>query len=54
MLGTAGAVMNGMGAMVKMDFSTPKVEKLADEDGGTLLGLPTRHVRYRTSYTLTV
>ncbi|HEX3528891.1 MAG TPA: DUF4412 domain-containing protein [Thermoanaerobaculia bacterium] len=54
MLGTAGAVMNGMGAMVKMDFSTPKVEKLVDEDGGTLLGLPTRHVRYRTSYTLTV
>jgi len=54
MLGTAGAVMNGMGALVKMDFSTPKIEKLAEEDGGTLLGLPTRHVRYRTSYTLTV
>jgi hypothetical protein len=54
MLGTAGAAMNGMGAMLKMDFSTPKVEKLLDEDGGTLLGLPTRHVKYRTSYTLTV
>jgi hypothetical protein len=54
MLGTVGAGMNGMGGMLKMDFSTPKVEKLVDEDGGTLLGLPTRHVKYRTSYTLTV
>jgi hypothetical protein len=54
MLGMAGTVMNGMGPLLKMEFTTPKVEKLLDEDGGTLLGMPTRHVRYRTSYTLTV
>jgi Domain of unknown function (DUF4412) len=54
MLGLAGAVMNGMGPLLKLDFSSPKTEKLLDEDGGTLLGLPTRHVRYRISYTLTV
>jgi hypothetical protein len=43
-----------MGPLLKLQFSDPKVEKLLDEDGGTLLGLPTRHVRYRTSYTMTV
>jgi hypothetical protein len=30
------------------------VERLLDEDGGTVAGLPTRHLKLRTSYTLTV
>jgi hypothetical protein len=54
MLGMAGGIMNGMGPLLKFQFTNPKVEKLLDEDGGTVVGLPTRHVRYRTSYTLTV
>jgi hypothetical protein len=54
MLGLAGGIMNGMGPLLKLEFTDPKVEKLLDEDGGTLLGLPTRHVRYRTSYAITV
>ncbi len=54
MLGMAGAVMTGMGPMLKMEFSTPEVEKLLDEDGGTVAGHPTRHTKYRTSYTMTV
>jgi hypothetical protein len=54
MLGMAGGIMNGMGPLLKFQFTDPKVEKLLDEDGGTVAGLPTRHVRYRTSYTLTV
>lgn len=54
MLGVAGAVMNGMGPLLKIEFSTPKVETLTDEAGPTLLGLPTRHYRYRTSYTTKV
>ena len=54
MLGMAGAVMQGMGPLLKMEFSDPKVEKLLDEDGGTVAGLPTRHTRYRTSYTMKV
>ncbi|HEX5758265.1 MAG TPA: DUF4412 domain-containing protein [Thermoanaerobaculia bacterium] len=55
MLGMAGALTGGgMGPMFKMDFSEPKVEKLLDEDGGTVAGLPTRHTRFRTSYTVTV
>jgi hypothetical protein len=54
MLGTAGAVMNGIGPLLKIQFSTPKVEKLLEEDGGTLLGMPTRHYKFRTSYTMTM
>ncbi len=38
----------------KAAVSEPKVEKLLDEDGGTILGMKTRHVRYRTSYTFTI
>lgn len=53
MLGALGSVMKGMGPLLKMDVSEPKVEKLAEEDGGQLLGLPTRHYKYRTSYNMT-
>ncbi|HEY9422457.1 MAG TPA: DUF4412 domain-containing protein [Thermoanaerobaculia bacterium] len=54
MLGAVGAVMNGMGPLLKIQFSEPKVEKLAEDDGGTVQGLPTRHYKYRTSYNMTV
>jgi hypothetical protein len=54
MLGMAGAVMEGMGPLLKMEFSEPKVEKLAEGDGGTMLGLPTQHSKYRTSYSMKV
>lgn len=54
MLGLVGAVTQGMGPLLKMEFSDPKVEKLLDEDGGTVAGLPTRHTRYRTSYDMKV
>lgn len=54
MLGLVGNVMQGMGPLLKIEFSDPKVEKLLDEDGGTVAGLPTRHTRYRTSYNMKV
>ncbi|HYG65530.1 MAG TPA: DUF4412 domain-containing protein [Thermoanaerobaculia bacterium] len=54
MLGLAGSIMQGMGPLLKFEVSDPKVEKLAEEDGGSILGVPTRHVRYRTSYTMKV
>lgn len=54
MLGMVGAVTQGMGPLLKMEFSDPKVEKLLDEDGGTLVGLPTRHTRHRTSYDMKI
>ncbi|MES1245453.1 MAG: DUF4412 domain-containing protein [Acidobacteriota bacterium] len=50
MLGLVGNVMQGMGPLLKIEFSDPKVEKLLEEDGGTVAGLATRHYRYRTSY----
>jgi hypothetical protein len=54
MLGMAGAVMEGMGPLLKMEFTEPKVEKLAGGDGGTIHGLPTQHSKYRTSYSMKV
>lgn len=52
MLGVAGAVMNGMGPLLKFEFTAPKVEKLLEEDGGMVVGQPTTHYKYRTSYTM--
>jgi Domain of unknown function (DUF4412) len=54
MLGVVGAVMNGMGPLLKIQFSDPKTEKLAEDDGGLVAGVPTRHYKYRTSYTMSV
>lgn len=54
MLGMAGGMMQGIGPVLKLDFSDPKVEKVADDDGGSILGFPTRHIRTRTTYSLTV
>ncbi|HEY0557720.1 MAG TPA: DUF4412 domain-containing protein [Thermoanaerobaculia bacterium] len=54
MLGTIGAVMNGMGPLLKIQFSDLKADKVAEEDGGKILGLPTRHTRFRTTYVASV
>ncbi|HEX9944675.1 MAG TPA: hypothetical protein VGG03_21910, partial [Thermoanaerobaculia bacterium] len=54
MLGAVGAVMNGLGPLLKIQFSEPKVEKVSEEDGGLVAGLPTRHYKVRTSYTMSV
>ena len=51
--GAAGA-MSAMGGMVKMDVSDVKVEKLLEEDGGTVAGVPTTHYRFKTSYTMSM
>lgn len=54
MLGTVGAIMNNMGALLKVQFSEPRIEKILDEDGGAVAGLPTRHSKVRTNYSMTV
>ncbi|HEV7784472.1 MAG TPA: hypothetical protein VGQ28_03990, partial [Thermoanaerobaculia bacterium] len=54
MLGAMGTVMNGMGPLLKIQFSEPKVEKILDEDGGKVAGVAAHHTKYRTSYTTTV
>ncbi|HEV7667215.1 MAG TPA: hypothetical protein VGS22_01745 [Thermoanaerobaculia bacterium] len=53
-LGSLGAVMGGMGPMLKIEISAPKVETLLDEEGPTLLGQPTRHLKFRTAYQMKV
>jgi hypothetical protein len=54
MLGTVGAVMNGMGPLLKVQFSDLKSTKGAEEDGGLVVGVPTRHYKSHTSYTMTI
>jgi hypothetical protein len=54
MLGTVGAIMNGMGPLLKVQFADLKVDKISEEDGGLVLGQPTRHYKFRTSYTMTI
>jgi len=52
MLGFLGGVMNGVGPILKFEFTDPKVEKVSEDDGGALLGYPTRHYKFRTSYSM--
>lgn len=54
MMGMVGSVMQGMGPLLKVEFTDPKVEKLLEENGGTISGLPTTHYRYRTSYNMKI
>ncbi len=54
MMGMAGAAMKAMGGFMQMEFSDPKVEKLADEAGEPILGYPTRHYKFRTTFTTTM
>jgi hypothetical protein len=50
MLGAFGGALKSMGPLMKMEFSNPKVEKLADEPGEKILGYDTHHYRFRTTY----
>ncbi len=49
-------VKAAMGAMKGMDirFEDLKVQKLSDEAGPLVAGMPTRHYRYRTTYRMTM
>lgn len=50
MLGMAG----GMMGMMNMKIKEPKVEKLLEEKGSNLHGLPTTHYKFRSSYTMEI
>jgi uncharacterized protein DUF4412 len=54
MMAGMGGMVQGMRGMMKVNFESPTIEKLLEEDGGLLAGLPTRHYRYRTSYTVSM
>lgn len=51
LMASAGDMMNAMKGMMDMQIVSPKVETLLDEAGPTLLGLPTRHYKLKTTYT---
>ncbi len=44
----------GAMGMINMKISDPIVEKLLEEEGGSMLGYPTTHYKHRTSYTMSV
>lgn len=54
MMAGAGAILKGMGPMMKISFANQKVEKLAEEAGPSILGYATTHYRFRTSYDLDI
>lgn len=54
MLQTLGSVMQAMGPLLKFEISNVQVTKLGEEAGPTLVGLPTTHTRYRTTYAMKV
>lgn len=53
LMGAMGQMMGGEGEQEKpKTYPDPVVEKLLEEDGGMLLGRPTKHFRWRTQYTM--
>ena len=45
-----GQAMKMMGGMASIKITDPKVDKVLDEAGSNMLGYPTRHCRFRTTY----
>lgn len=54
MMAGMGQMIQGMRGTMKVNFESPRIEKLIEEDGGMIAGLPTRHYRYRTSYVVSM
>ncbi|HKI86588.1 MAG TPA: hypothetical protein VKA53_07570 [Thermoanaerobaculia bacterium] len=54
MFGALGGLMKGVSGFMHMKISDPKVVKLSEESGGAILGMPTTHTRYRTTYTMSM
>jgi hypothetical protein len=54
LMGAMGQMMGGGEAEQESPktYPDPVVEKLLEEDGGMILGRPTRHFRWRTQYTM--
>lgn len=53
-LGSLGSMMQAAGGMIDFAVSNVEVEKLLEEPGDAIHGLPTTHYRYRTSYDMTI
>ncbi len=52
MFASLGVLMQSMGPMLSFEFSDPKLEKLGEEAGPSLLGHSTRKVVTRTSFVM--
>ena len=53
MMGAVGQMMGGQESQAPAkQYPDPVVEKLLEEDGGMMLGRPTKHFRWRTQYTM--
>ena len=53
MMEGAGSAMDAMAKSgFKMEFKDPKVEKMLEEPGGEILGYPTTHYRWHTTYSM--
>ena len=50
MIGNMADLMRALRSQMKARFEQPRVEKLLEEAGPLMDGMPTRHYRYRTSY----
>jgi hypothetical protein len=47
-------MMRSLRGEMRVRFEEPKVEKLLEEEGPKIEGMPTRHYRFRTSYKATI
>ncbi len=54
MISNMADLMRSMRGEMRVRFEEPKVEKLLDEVGPQMEGMPTRHYRFRTSYKATI
>jgi hypothetical protein len=50
MFATMGALLESTGPLLDLDFSNAASQKLGEEDGGTILGYPTRKYQWQSSY----
>jgi len=50
MLASTFALMEGMGPLLNIDFANATSKKLAEDDGGSVLGYPTRHYQWQSAY----
>jgi hypothetical protein len=54
MLQIFGSVMESMQPLLNLSIDNVTVEKLAEESGGTIHGLPTTHTTFRTTYDMRI
>ena len=50
MLATTFALIEGTGPLLDLEFSNASSKKLGEDDGGTLLGYPTRHYQWQSAH----